>query len=214
MSWYSRGDANIRQFPTALNPGGLPQINVANNIIQGIGAAVDRFSTGGQFSAQTISELIGTYSPNRPIARVAELIAGVSLDKQQELISQDTRTPYSIVARLAGVRTGVERELIAARHENRQQDALQREIKARIRDSIAPMLRGGKLDADALTQSMYDYIEAGGQPQNFGQFMEGIIISAVTPKSQLEVVKYLRSNQFIQATRLFNILQGAQGTEE
>lgn len=214
VSIYSRGDANIRKLPSLLAPTDLPQLNVARNIMQGLSAAVDRFREGGQFSVQTIAEIIGTYSPSRPVARVFELIAGVSLDKQQELISNDVLTPLSIGARLMGLRPGAERELIAARFENRQQDALQREIKSRIRDAIAPMLRGGTLDGDALTTSLYDYLNAGGQPENFGALIEGIIISAVTPKSQLEISKYLRGKQFEQAARLFSILQGVQGSDQ
>lgn len=206
IAFYTRGDANLVRVPNYLNVAELPQVGLLNNAMQLVSGVVDEFRAGGQYSNQRTLELLGTWLPNRPLARIAEIAAGTAVDRRGNLISSDTREGLSVAARMMGLRPMVENHLITANYENKQTEAAQREIRTRLRDTLEPQIRSGVFDENSMSKAFEDYLRSGGNPRQFQKYLRNMALAANTPQSEQDLIKYLKSDAATQSMRLMDAM--------
>lgn len=206
IALYSRGDANIQRMPAFISPDNAAPWALATNTTRLLGALVDQVRTGGQMSAQQTMEALGTYTVNRPLARVFEIAAGVSADKRGNTINADTRTMSSIAARLMGMRTMVENNIMEAQLRNSATMAYQEDIKGRTEHAIRSAIRANASEEtmnNVLSKAVTDYLSNGGNPAGVADFIRNGYMAAVITKSDRQYLNLLKNpGKFNEAIRL------------
>lgn len=196
IALYSRGDANLSRVPALISPENAPIFSMANNTYELLSALFNQFRTGGQLNAQQTLETLGTYSLNRPIGRLFELVAGVSADRRGEVLNNDTRTAMSIAARVMSMRPMMEDRNIETMSRIKNTEAYQEEISARIDNSIRSIFRGNPSPEtinNTLSKAISDHIANGGNPYNVSDFIQNAITSAYMTKQDQKLMDVLNS---------------------
>lgn len=116
---YTRGTITP-QVPTVLDLASLPAVSIIKSGYEGISTFVKEVKATGQVSPQRIAELVAATSPVRATKSLAELFIGESYNRNGDLLSNDTRTPISVLARTLGTRTMTENKTMAHLYENGQ----------------------------------------------------------------------------------------------
>lgn len=205
ISLYSRGDVNVRRLPVLSgDPRDIPFISFAQNTYNLINGTIDQFTEAGQFSRQQQLELIGTYSQNRPIRMLAEIAAGVSVDRRGQVISDDVRSGLSIASRLTGLRPMLETKQLEAYSRLRGVEASRGHKRLITRRGIRSAIRGNSFDSELIEESLMNYIQQGGQPQNFRAFLRDQFSAAMTNRTAAKMEEAYRGGKMNDAMMLYN----------
>lgn len=204
IALYSRGDVNFHRLPAFLNPTQAPIAQLAQRTFNTIGDTLDQFRSGGQFSLQQTAEIFATYSMNRPFARLMEIASGYAIDRRGQVINDEVRSGMSVAARVFGLRPMMEQKQIETSYRMRQTEFAQRELRTRTRKSLRSAIRGEVVDTQMIEQALFDYVEQGGNPRYFPQFLRDQFISAIEPKARLELERALKSGNLVDILRLYN----------
>lgn len=205
ISLFTRGDTTPR-IPVIEGVENVPVVNMANNFYQMLAKSIGQImgEGGTGFDTQKQLELIGTYFQNRPIRGLAEVFAGVSVDRRANLIEEDVRTGIGIAARIFGLRPlGSEKRREALRRV-RTTEISQQAHRARLREGLKSAFRSGSLDADLLTDAIQNYVVQGGSADNFPNFIKQTFVSAVTPQDKVKLREMFRRGDLDQSLRLLN----------
>lgn len=204
IALYSRGDANPR-VPTFIDPSTAPIVQLANNFYQMLASVGDQLMGPGGLSAQQTSEAFSQYFINRPMARVMELFAGYSTDRNGNVLADDIYSATSIIARTMGMRTLQEAKTMEVMRRQKLTEIDQYATRARLREAIKSATRGGDINESLLQGAFEDYALSGGDPTQFSRFLKTTIMAATTPKGQKKLEELLNSNTRISdAMRLLN----------
>lgn len=204
IALYSRGDVNITRLPAFVDPRNSPVFNLFNNVGELVGNTVDMFMGDGQFSWQRMMEILGTYNVSRPIGRAFEIASGYAMDKRGNVINDDTRSGLSIAARVLGLRPIIESKQQETWYRMRQTEFSQRAKRENMRDSLQSAIRGGEVDQEKLIDAFTGYLEQGGKPHNFPQFIRDAALMAHTPKAAAKMEQVLKSGRMYDVMRLYN----------
>lgn len=212
IALYSRGDANISRVPAFISPANAPVVAIAENVAGLLGESLNMFKTGGEPTMQRMAEIVGTYSPNRPLARTMELATGVSVDKRGAVIAEDTRTASSIVARLMGLRPMQEAEAIKANARNSSVELHQQEIHKRLQTNLRSAFRAG-LSAEemdtVLSDAIMAHIQAGGSPSSAAEYIKNAALAAQINRNDREFMRLMKNpSRYNEAVRLLNSMTG------
>ena len=119
---------------------------------------------------------------NRPVSRGIELATGMAVDQYGKLITDDVRNGLSIAARVTGLRPMNEQRKMELEYRQRQTEYSQNEMRARLRSTLRSMFRSGNITGPKLKKAVLDYIESGGKPEYFTQFLQEQMLAGTVPK--------------------------------
>lgn len=204
IALYTRGDVTPR-VPAFLDPSNMPMYTLANNTMQLIGKTLDAFRSANGLTSQQMFELMGQYSSNRFLGRMFELAAGYSTDRRGNVIANDINNGLSYVARLMAMRPLNESKAIQASQMQKFTELSQYDKRLRLTESLKSAFRGGTLDGDLLGRAFLQYVQTGGSPAYFPQYLRATALNALTPKSQLKLQELMKNNMHMQdAIRMAN----------
>ena len=201
ISLSSRGDANIRNVPLS-SIENLPSFSMIKNTLQGIGQIAGQFMDGGQPSLQRSAEIVANYSVNRPLRGIIETFAGESTDRLGQVVEDDTRKPMSVIARLLSLRTSHETAVREAYYTNKNIQAAQAEAGTRARLSLRAKAREGTLNKEAVYQALNDYVNRGGDSENFLDLLIENERIATTSRNRLALEDAISGEDWDQFSRL------------
>lgn len=193
MGFNMRGDGNVRRVPNLLNIADTPGLSMVGDMMNIVNETVRMFRSGGQYSNQQMMEIIGTHFTNRPLRNLAEVAAGVSVDKRGQLIAEDTRTGLAIAARMLGAHPVIENKTRETNYKLKSTQVSRRSKRDRLRDHLRPKMRTGNYTTEDITDAFITYIETGGSPDNFGSFLKDMQISATVGEATLKFQELLNS---------------------
>lgn len=205
LAIYTRGDASPR-VPALLDPSAVPFVNLATSTLQGLGKAFDQmFLEGGQgMSQQMMLEIGGTYMNNRFAKGMFEVAAGYSVDRRSNVIADDVRHWFPIIARVIGVRPLSEAKAMEALRRLQVTEGIQEAQRTRLRDAIKTAFRGNDVDGDFLASAIEDYAQ-DGNPEYFPRFVKQAMLQGMVPKTQTKFLKLMGSDhKIVDALRLMN----------
>ena len=175
LNMYGSGDMNPR-LPTT-----PPSIGV---ITQGLTGVYKVIGVAGDELAKTfddraadpgrLAEIIANYAPSRGMRSLADLALGERVDRNGNLVMEDTRSGMGLVSRILGMRTTNEDLLSRAIWSNSVAASQRTSDMNYIRSSMARELRaaGGKLDPDSEAAWYAKYLSAGGRSDQWKRWMQ------------------------------------------
>lgn len=191
IALFTRGDVNPRNPAEMFNVYSTPVGIAATQLTQGLLATVDVMSQQG-FSTRAITETMANYSPSRPFKGALELALGYSVNRNNDLVNPDTRTPTSFVARLLGSKTAREARVANAQYQNASErmskqatmDALNYELVTALRSIDNKDMKA----VEALKQEyLARYIAQGKNPDYFKSWFGEKVKKAYVPKYEQEI---------------------------
>lgn len=196
MALWSRGDVGINRIPAFIDPTNAPIFNLGSNSAKLVGAMIDQFRSGGQPSGQRTLEALGAYTVNRPFSRIMELMAGTAVDGHGNLINADTRTAWSGVSRMLGMRPLIEAKAIETNARVAAQTAANQEKHDRLTDTLKAIFRGNPSQEtidNTIAKASMDYLQAGGSPAGVAGFIRNAAIQAHITKQDKKLLDLLNN---------------------
>ena len=108
----------------------------------------------------------------------------------------------SVVARVLGLRPMQESQNIETLRRVRATQFSQRERMMGLRDRARSDARAGNLDAESLSDMAGSYIDYGGNPRNFAQWMSNQYMTGLQDKTQAELLEAIQN-----PTRGYDVLR-------
>lgn len=209
---FSRGDANLRS--PNLN---MTQIMAGLGVVKTIGEGIwnlteETLFDGSPTSNQRVAEILANGMPNRAIKGAITVLAGggQDVDRSGQVISE-TRNTFETVYRMMGLRSVRQQGEIEAYYLNNralEQDAAR---LSRLRLSTRSLIRAGEFDR--LPEVFQKYIDSGGKPWNFGQWIRSQIDEAVDPRGQKQLLRVMRSPGYESLARRVEMMTGVSAAE-
>lgn len=191
VNLYTRADTTPRL--AVMNPSQIPALNVARTTLQAIGRGVDMFREGHPgVTAQEMLEIMGTFSVNRPFRGWMEMAAGYSVDRQGNVISENTLDTLSVIARIAGFRPMQEGKEIDAYYRQRQIQSIELSKRERLRLGTRAAARSG--DLSQATGALKEYLSIGGNPAQAGTWIRDTIMGARSSRMQNQLLEALKGS--------------------
>ncbi len=186
---YTRGDINPRHItilPTS--PLDVPAVQAAGKLIGTVKEMAKNLMPGsGVPMEEALLKGMEHQGLNRPLAGLAQLLAGRSTTSKGALVSaaSDMETTSALgalservvnfggVSRLMGARPMDEAVALNALYRQKTYDALDKERLERLGEKVKTNLYGGKVPEQAeLEDFMLRYTRAGGRIENFSQALQ------------------------------------------
>ena len=192
IAFFQRGDAGLKMVPTLFNPLDAPAVRALTKTYQGLAAVYKGMRDNG-FKPKQIAETLAQYSISRPFRSVVELSFDRSLDNQGRIVDDDIQSTMGVISRVLGMKKlseAKEREanyqIGASRYaRNARLDELTDSVRSAIRDEMY------QKDPALLTDHAMAYIQNGGTPDGYAQFMRNQNILGRMDPSMVEAAKLL-----------------------
>jgi hypothetical protein len=172
VNLYTSGDMNLRVGAVP------PSVSIALQTLQGIGEGVKvagqelpKLFTAENFDGGRLMEVVANYAPARGVRSMADLALGERIDRNGNLVAEDTRRGTALLARVLGTRTHDEMMVSEAIWNN---SAAQRQRYAdidRVRDQMLRSLREGTQTPEEMAYWLADYMAAGGNMDQWERFV-------------------------------------------
>ena len=173
INLYSSGDMNVRE------PGMPPGVAFATQMVQGGYELLKRSGEeiGAAFGPEPadpmrVVEVLAHYAPSRGHRSLVDLFLGERMDRNGNLLVEDTRSGTALVSRLLGTRTHNEIMVQQAAWSNSNANGQRVRDMQRVRNRILRHVRAGSIAEDAGSQWLAEYLGAGGNPDTFDRWMK------------------------------------------
>jgi len=192
---YTRGDMNYRE-PT-LDPTKLAaSIGIGTNIVAGMREAVESLTSDYSVDdSGRLSEILARHMPNRVMKSWMNIVLndGVETDSRSQVVSEN-KTFFETGVRMLGLRSQRQQAEIEAFYTNKQlqdREAARMEV---LRAETRALLRSNPENAGERLMDVFNkYIEAGGTPNHFRQWLMDQVLSAKTTRGVNDLRKSLSS---------------------
>lgn len=194
---YSRGDVTFRNVPTLFSAADSPVVKMIGNGFGAIRETVQMFAQGGA-TDQQIAEILSTYSTNRFVRNMAQTYTGDVVDKRGQLIGHtptfedimkgEIKDEMALIARGLGMRTLNEAKKVSAHMRIRATEYTQQYQLMQLRDRARAMARKGALEGEEIEHMLGKYIQYGGRPENYGNWLTNQHMAATVDKSLLKLL--------------------------
>lgn len=192
---------------------GLPfERGVGAQAVPGLQLLTRAAGTAGKLIDQSIqglephqaAETLAGANMNKFMSNWLEVAMGHSLDYNENIIEEDTRSRMSIVSRLLGFKPMLADELRQENVRNRTTDRIRNELKERLSSKLKAHIRNNTLTSRVVDEALGDYVKAGGNPESFRRYFQSQVLRGTTSKLDLEITDALRGN--IDENRLGRLL--------
>lgn len=171
---YTSGDLNLRA------PGIPPALSMITQMGEGVRQGIKvagqelpkLLEDGVRFDPSRFAEVVANYAPSRGHRSLVDLVLGEKIDRNGNLIVEDTRSGVSLVARALGTRTSDELATSAALWENSQASAHRVAKMNDVRNQMLRHIRDGELTEQELVHYMTDYLLAGGREDQWARWLK------------------------------------------
>lgn len=180
MSISQRADANI-----FLNAASFSMVKRVYNMAADVANAV---KTEGGFSSGQVAEILARGIPNREIRNVLDLAAGHTTDGAGQIILDNTRDWHTALTRLAGFKTVKEQKVIEEFSRERVTRMRQQDIMDNLRHMIRASIRNGNFNSDTMEKAIKMYLDAGGSPSAFPDYLKEQAVRSLVDKTTLEAM--------------------------
>jgi hypothetical protein len=195
VSLHTRGDINFRNpgLDFAVGVGALPigletLKDVVSGTFQAVGSLVDpKVPNSGRYAA----EILARNMPNRMIRGAISVLAlgGQEADAYGNLMAE-TKSGAETAYRMLGLRSGRQQAEIEAYFMNQKAMAIDASKLDGVRAATRALVRSGKYDS--LPQVFQKYVDAGGKPWNYADWISRIIKESGATRGENQLLKALR----------------------
>lgn len=203
VALHTRGDSNFRHpsmdFLTSGKLAFPPGLEVMADLTQGIiGTVANVFQGNPRGAAETLAR----FMPSRTIKGLITVAgaSGQDVDGYGNVMSEvqgDAETWF----RMAGLRSARQQIEIEAYFRNSKANAIDSQRMSELRIATKSLIRGGNFDG--LPAQFEKYVNAGGQPANYSNWIQTLIEEANNTRTENQLLKALRSpSQQQLATRI------------
>ena len=118
-----------------------------------------------------VPEVMANYLPVRSARGVLDLMMGERIDRNGNLVNENTRNAVGIVSRLIGTRTTNELQTSAALWDNQQAQAQRIAKMGEVRSEMLRHLRNGDMREEELQHYLAKYMLAGGREDQWPRWL-------------------------------------------
>lgn len=205
VALHSRGDMNFRHpAMDFMGNGTIPKpvgLEVLSDIVGGAIEAIGKMNTPGM-TGHHAAEIIARNMPSRMIRGAISTLAleGQEADGYGNLMST-IQTDAEAFYRMLGVRSARQAGEIEAYFMNQKAKDIQAGKMADLREKSRALIRANEMDR--LPETFQAYVDNGGAPWEYRNWMQGIIRDATRTRGETQLLQSLKSPQskFL-ATRL------------
>lgn len=219
INLFTSGDMNLRMgfVPPAFSVMGQTA-QMTKELIRTTGEEFGKLGGPESFDGDRIMEVVANYAPMRGYRSMADLFIGERVDRNGNLILEDTRSGSALLSRMLGTKTVDELRLGEAIFTNSQAMAQRRQDHDRLRSQMLRTIREGGMTEDELASYAATYLAKGGRSDQWDKFVDYTTEKAGLTREErvLETIVgkagEIYKHQFTSARRLENA--GVQPTEE
>ena len=197
MGINARGDINIRTPATdSIAQGNIVMpvsVQLLSDTISGVYEIASKYvDPNVPLSGQNVAEILARQLPSRALKGVITVAyaGGKESDVYGNLMAE-TRGWMENAKRSLGVRSLRQQRELEAYYANRTMLAKEAEQMARVRQATRAAIRAEQYDR--LVEIFEDYLSAGGRPENYKLWVEGIIEEATNTRLKNQLQQSLRS---------------------
>lgn len=213
VALHTRGDANFRSpaidFASSGNvplPIGLEVLkDVSTGVFEAVGALVNpAIPNSGKYAAENLARNM----PSRMLRGTISMLVngGQEADAYGNLMSE-TQTASESVYRFMGLRSGRQQAEIDAYFTNQKAMAIDAQRLNGLRAATRALIRTG--DFNRLPEVFDDYVNAGGKPWNYSQWIRGLITEATNTRGENQLLKSMRGPAHQDLARRIQLYTGA-----
>lgn len=215
IAFHTRGDANFRHpagdFLTSAGKIPLPAgLEVLSDLIQGAYKVADqlvmhRDTTSGQYMA----EIMARQMPSRMIHGALTVLAAGGKDADVNgNVMAETQNIQESLYRFLGLRSTRQQSEIEAYFLNQKGLQIDSARLQKVRDSTRALVRAGGFDK---LPAVFDrYLEAGGKPWNYPNWIQNIIQEASNTRTENQLLKSLRGPAHRELARRIELFTSGQ----
>lgn len=193
-SWpalYTRGDINPRHMTILpLTPSAIPAIDASTRVVSNL-ADIGSKLIGGADISETLLQGLEHNGINRPLAGVAQILAGQSTTSRGGLISASS--DFELIAnasRILGAKPMDEAVALNNMYRLKAYQAADRERMEKLGERVkTSLVRGQAPDVEDLERFFADYTSIGGRPENFNAALQRWMKDA-----NVSVIEKMRAN--------------------
>lgn len=209
---YTRGDANLRG-PSMNMSQMFAGFGVVKSVAEGImDMAEHTLSDNTVGSQQRIAEILARNMPNRAIkgAITVLMAGGKDVDKSGQVMAE-TRSGLESAYRILGTRSVRQQGEIEAYYLNNKAMDMDAARLAKLRLSTRALIRQG--DYDRLPEIFTKYLDSGGKPWNFQQWIKSQVQESQDSRGQRQLLKAMRTPGYEALARRIEMMTGVNAYE-
>ena len=198
LNTYTSGDMNPRF--NALPPAFSMATQAVNGVYAAVKVAADEASKLGDARGsdpKRFVEVVSNYSVSRGVRSIADLVLGERVDRNGNLLVEDTRSGVALVSRLMGTKTSNEEMLGRAIWQNSLAGQQMNDSMSGLRSSMLRELReyGGQLPEDVKAAYHAQYLNRGGRSDTWTQWLKGTVKKATETRGEIRLDELVHEGQ-------------------
>jgi len=187
LSLYTSGDMNLRSPLTV-----PPSVGLAAQVLQGGREMLSRTMEelghaarpGEAADLGRLVEVVAQYAPSRGYRGMADLLLGERMDRNGNLLVENTRSGVALLSRLLGTRTHDELRMQEAAWQNSQAQAHRIEDLGRLRHHMLRRVRSGEMTRDEAAAYLARYLTRGGSEESWDRWLNYTTEMALNTRDQ------------------------------
>jgi len=196
VSLHTRGDVSVRH-PAIDLAKGVPALPVGLEVIKDLmtgmtGVVQSLTSPNDPQSSRYAAEIMARNMPSRAIRGALTVLAldGQEADVFGNLMSE-TKTEAETLFRMLGLRSARQQKEIEGYFLNQKSLAIDSDRMQSVRAASRAVIRAGEYDK--LPGIFNNYVDAGGKPWNYSNWVEGLIEEASQTRGQNQLHRMMKS---------------------
>ena len=172
INLYTSGDMNLRvgAVPPAFSVMGQTAGMVSEGFKRGA-EEIPKIFNGQDFDGDRLLEVIAAHAPMRGYRSLADIMIGERIDKNGNLLVENTRRGTALAARMLGTKEVDELATGQAIYSNAQAMAQRRGDMERLRSQMLRGMRDKTMTEDQLSAFMTKYIASGGRADQWPRWL-------------------------------------------
>lgn len=197
VALHTRGDSNFRHPSLDFAASGTIQLPVGLEVLKDLSAGV--FEVVGKMvdpkipmSGQYAAEILSRNMPSRMLRGTLAVLAtgGEESDAYGNMMSETQNFAESMY-RVLGLRSGRQQAEIEAYFMNQKALAIDAQKMDGVRAATRAVVRAGEFDR--LPDIFQNYLDAGGKPWNYAEWIRGIVKEASSTRGENQLLRAMRN---------------------
>jgi hypothetical protein len=196
VSLHTRGDVSVRHPGIDLAKGApaLPVgLEVIKDLMTGFGGVLGAMTDpGSPETSRYAAEIMARNMPSRAIRGALSVLAlgGQEADVFGNLMSE-TKNEGETLFRMLGLRSARQQKEIEAYFMNQKSLAIDSDRMQSVRAASRALIRSGEYDR--LPEVFQNYVDAGGKPWNYSNWVQDLIVESGRTRSQNQLYRMMKS---------------------
>jgi len=195
VALHTRGDVSVRH-PAIDFAKGVPALPIGLETVKDLvtgafGVAEAMVSPNEPNSGRYMAEILARNMPSRMLRGALSVMAlgGQEADVYGNLMSE-TKTDFESMYRMLGLRSARQQAEIEAYFLNQKSLGIDADKMDKVRSASRALIRSGEYDR--LPEVFQDYLNAGGKPWNYADWVKGMIQEAGQTRGQKQLYQMMR----------------------